>query len=45
MKKYIPKIRKWEGNEIKSIPTIQEREAKSFILGNGQEWEFPLTPV
>ena len=43
MKKNIPKIREWEGNE-KSIPIIRERESEAFILGNGREREFPLTP-
>ena len=28
----------------KSIPTIRERESEAFILGNGREREFPLTP-
>ena len=29
----------------KSIPIIRERESEAFILGNGREREFPLTPV
>ena len=29
----------------KSIPIIRERESEAFILGNGREQEFPLTPV
>ena len=29
----------------KSIPIIWERESGAFILGNGREWEFPLTPA
>ena len=28
----------------KSIPIIRERESEAFILGNGREREFPLTP-
>ena len=28
----------------KSIPIIQEWESEAFILGNGREREFPLTP-
>ena len=28
----------------KSIPMIRERESEAFILGNGREREFPLTP-
>ena len=32
--------REWK----KSIPTIRERESEAFILGNGREREFPLTP-
>ena len=44
MKKRIPIIWEREGNE-KSVPITQERELESFILGNGQEGEFPLTPV
>ena len=27
-----------------SIPIIRERESEAFILGNGREREFPLTP-
>ena len=56
MKKNIPKIREWEGNKKtfpkfgkgmgmkKSIPIIREWESEAFILGNGREREFPLTP-
>ena len=29
----------------KSIPIIQEWESEAFILGNGRELEFPLTPA
>ena len=29
----------------KSILIIRERESEPFILGNGREREFPLTPV
>ena len=33
------------GKEMKkSIPIIRERESEAFILGNGREQEFPLTP-
>ena len=28
----------------KTIPIIRERESEAFILGNGREREFPLTP-
>ena len=28
----------------KSIPIIRERESEAFILGNGREREFSLTP-
>ena len=31
MKKNIPKIREWEGNENKSIPTFWERESEAII--------------
>ena len=41
--KSIPETREREANE-KSIPIIRERESEAFILGNGREWEFPLTP-
>ena len=55
MKKPIPIIREREGNEKKQfpkfgkgmknpIPLIRELESDAFILGNGQEREFPLTP-
>ena len=29
----------------KSIPIIREWESEAFILGNGRELEFPLTPA
>ena len=29
----------------KSIPIIREWESEAFILGNGREREFPLTPA
>ena len=29
----------------KSIPIVRERESEAFILGNGREREFPLTPA
>ena len=72
MKKSIPTIREWEGNEKKTIPIIREREgnekkafpkfgnrkgmkksnpiirereSEAFILGNGRELEFLLTPA
>ena len=42
-KKAFPKF--GEGNVMeKSILIIRERESEAFILGNGREWEFPLTP-
>ena len=54
LKKPIPIIREREGNEKKTFPkfgngkgmkkSIRERESEAFILGNGQEREFPLTP-
>ena len=71
MKKSIPTIQDWEGNEKKPIPIIREQEGnekkpflkfgigkgmkksipiirewelEAFILGNGREREFPLTP-
>ena len=37
MKKSIPEMKK-------SIPIIRARESEAFILGNGREREFPLTP-
>ena len=43
-KRNIPEILKREWNE-KFIPIIWERESEPFILGNGREREFPLTPV
>ena len=42
MKKSIPAIREQEGNEKIHI---RERESEAFILGNGREREFLLTPV
>ena len=44
MKKNVPEIREREGNE-KSIPIIREWESEAFILENGREREFPLTPA
>ena len=41
-KKAFPKFGNGKGMK-KSIPIIRESEA--FILGNGREREFPLTPV
>ena len=29
----------------KSIPIIRKRESEAFILGNGREQKFPLTPA
>ena len=29
----------------KSIPIVREWESEAFILGNGEEGEFPLTPA
>jgi len=43
-KKAFPKFGNGKGMK-KSIPIIRERESEAFILGNGQEREFPLTPV
>ena len=43
-KKAFPKFRNGKGMK-KSIPIIRERESEAFILGNGREREFPLTPV
>ena len=42
-KKPFPKCGKGRGMK-KSIPIIRERESEAFILGNGREQEFPLTP-
>ena len=42
-KKAFPKFGNGKGMK-KSIPIIRERESEAFILGNGQEREFPLTP-
>ena len=42
-KKTFPKIENTKGLK-KSIPIIRERESEAFILGNGREREFPLTP-
>ena len=43
-KKTFPKFGNGKGMK-KSIPIIRERESEAFILGNGREREFPLTPV
>ena len=43
-KKTFPKFGNGKGMK-KSIPTIWERESEAFILGNGREQEFPLTPA
>ena len=43
-KKAFPKFGNGKGMK-KSIPIIRERESEAFILGNGREREFPLTPV
>ena len=42
-KKTFPKFGNGKGMK-KSIPIIRERESEAFILGNGWEREFPLTP-
>ena len=42
-KKTFPKFGNGKGMK-KSIPIIRERESEAFILGNGREREFPLTP-
>ena len=42
-KKAFPKFGNGKGIK-KSIPIIRERESEAFILGNGREREFPLTP-
>ena len=42
-KKTFPKIGNRKGMK-KSIPIIRERESEAFILGNGKEREFRLTP-
>ena len=42
-KKTFPKFGNGKGMK-KSIPIIRERESGAFILGNGWEREFPLTP-
>ena len=42
-KKAFPKFGNEKGMK-KSIPIIQERESEAYILGNGREREFPLTP-
>ena len=39
-----PQFGKGKGMK-KPIPIIRERESEAFILGNGREREFPLTPV
>ena len=43
-KKAFPKFGNGKGMK-KSIPIIRERESEAFILGNGREQEFPLTPA
>ena len=43
-KKTFPKFRNGKGMK-KSIPIIWEWKSEVFILGNGREQEFPLTPV
>ena len=43
-KKAFPKFGNGKGMK-KSIPIIRERESEAFILGNGREREFPLTPA
>ena len=42
-KKAFPKFGNGKGMK-ESIPIIRERESEAFILGNGREREFPLTP-
>ena len=42
-KKPIPEIGNGKGMK-KSITIIREWESEAFILGNGREGEFPLTP-
>ena len=42
-KKTFPEFGNKKGMK-KSIPIIRERESEAFILGNGGEREFPLTP-
>ena len=43
-KKAFPKFGNGKGMK-KSIPIIRERESEAFILGNGREREFLLTPA
>ena len=43
-KKTFPKFGNGKGIK-ESIPIIREWESEAFILGNGCEWKFPLTPV
>ena len=43
-KKAFPKFGNRKGMK-KSIPIIREWESEAFILGNGREREFPLTPA
>ena len=43
-KKAFPKSGNGKGMK-KSITIIRERESEAFILGNGWEREFPLTPA
>ena len=42
-KKAFPKLGNGKGMK-KSIPIIREWESEAFILGDGREREFPLTP-
>ena len=42
-KKTFPKFGNMKGMK-KSIPVIREGESEAFILGNGRDQEFPLTP-
>ena len=42
-KKAFPKFGNGKGMK-KSIPIFRERESEAFILGNGWERKFPLTP-
>ena len=43
-KAFPPKLGNGKGMK-KSIPVIRERQSEAFILGNGREREFPLTPA
>ena len=44
IKNLFPKFGNGKGMK-KSIPMIRERESEAFILGNGRDREFLLTPV